>query len=80
MPIDSVEEENVAKLLNEKETKEMELEILKNKSIEQIWQEELSELNKQYNIYRNARIKRASGETKVKKIRKPRKKIIKIKK
>ena len=80
MPIDSVEEENVAKLLNEKGTKEMELEILKNKSIEQMWQEELSELNKQYNIYRNARIKRASGETKVKKIRKPRKKIIKIKK
>ena len=80
MPIDSVEEENVAKLLNEKGTKEMDLEILKNKTIEQMWQEELSELNKQYNIYRNARIKRASGETKVKKIRKPRKKIIKIKK
>ena len=79
MPIDSVEEENVAKLLNEKKTKETELEILKNKSIEKIWQEELLELTKQYNIYRNARIKRASGAT-VKKIRKPRKKIVKIKK
>jgi len=79
MPIDSVEEENVAKLLNEKGIKEAELGILKNKSIEQMWQEELVELTKQYNIYRNARIKRASG-TVVKKIRKPRKKLIKIKK
>ena len=73
-----MEEENVAKLLNEKGTKEAELDILKNKSIEQMWQEELVELTKQYNIYRNARIKRASG-TVVKKIRKPRKKLIKIK-
>ena len=47
MPIDSVEEENVAKLLNEKGTKEAELDILKNKSIEQMWQEELVELTKQ---------------------------------
>ena len=80
MPIDSVEEENVAKLLMEKGNKEAELEVLKNKSIEQIWDEELLELNQQYNIYRNARIKRASGETKIKKMRKPRKKLIKNKK
>ena len=80
MTIDSLEEENVAKLLKDKGLKEAELNILKMKTIEQMWLEELDAFSQQYNIYRNARIKRASGETKVKKMRKPRKKLIKIKK
>ena len=78
MPIDSVEEENVAKLLSECGDKELALEILKKKSIEEIWLEELDELSQQYNIYRNARIRRAIGvSTKKKKIKKVKRVIFK---
>jgi DNA topoisomerase-2 len=80
MTIDSLEEENVAKLLKDKGNKEADLNILKIKTIEQMWLEELDAFSRQYNIYRNARIKRASGKTIKKKVRKPRKKLIKIKK
>jgi len=67
MPIDSVEEENVAKLLKECGNKNIELEGLKNKSIENIWLDELTELSQQYTLYRNARIRRAVGTTTMKK-------------
>jgi inorganic pyrophosphatase len=78
MPIDSVEEENVAKLLSECGNKEVALEILKKKSIEEMWLEELDELSQQYNIYRNARIRRAAGvATKKKKLKKIKRVIIK---
>jgi DNA topoisomerase-2 len=78
MPIDSVEEENVAKLLSERGNKEAALKILKKKSIEEMWLEELAELSQQYNIYRNARIRRAAGvSTKKKKIKKMKRVIIK---
>ena len=78
MPIDSVEEENVAKLLSECGNKEAALKILKKKSIEKMWLEELEELSQQYNIYRNARIRRAAGvSTKKKKIKKMKRVIIK---
>ena len=70
MPIDSVEEENVAKLLTERGNKSAALDILKAKSIKDMWLEELGELSKQYNIYRTARIRRAAGSTKkVKKVK-----------
>ena len=78
MPIDSVEEENVAKLLSECGNKEVALEILKKKRIEEMWLEELTELSQQYNIYRNARIRRAAGvTTKKKKIKRVKKVILK---
>ena len=78
MPIDSVEEENVAKLLSECGNKEVALEILKKKSIEEMWLEELDELSQQYNIYRNARLRRAAGvSTKKKKLKKIKRVIIK---
>jgi len=78
MPIDSVEEENVAKLLSECGSKEVALEILENKSIGKMWLEELGELSQQYNIYRKARIRRAAGvPTKKKKIKKIKRVIIK---
>ena len=78
MPIDSVEEENVAKLLSECGNKEVALEILKKKSIEEMWLEELGELSQQYNVYRKARIRRAAGvSTKKKKLKKIKRVIIK---
>ena len=50
MPMDSVSEENVNKLLNDKEMKESELDILLKKDIKSIWCEELSALKREYNL------------------------------
>lgn len=44
MPMDSVSEENVAKLLHQHDTKSSELDDIKNTSIYDLWQRELSEL------------------------------------
>lgn len=49
MPMDSVSEENVSKLLNDKESKEMEFDTLMKKDIKTIWSEELSALKREYN-------------------------------
>lgn len=51
MSMDSVSEENVQKLLEEYETKSKELEIIKSKSIEKMWLEELTHLEKEYKKY-----------------------------
>ena len=56
-----VEEENYTKLMNEKENKAKELEILKNTTIEQIWLRELKELEKAIGKYRNDRKIRQFG-------------------
>lgn len=76
MPIDSLEEENVAKLLKECGDKKVMLEALKNKKVDDMWLDELQELTVQYDNYRKARMRRAAGATDVKKV----KKIKKIKK
>jgi DNA topoisomerase-2 len=67
MPIDSVIEENIDKLLKEKEEKEKELEIIIKTSIEDMWLKELSELKKEYKKYQNDRKVRSVGGKKVKK-------------
>ena len=46
MSIDSVEEENLKKLLQESGNKKIQMETLNNKSIENIWLDELKELSK----------------------------------
>ena len=48
MPIDSVSEENVEKLLNDKKNKENQLSELESKTIEMIWLEELEELKQAF--------------------------------
>ena len=48
LPMDSVSEENVARLLAEKEKKEKELSELGSKSLEQLWQNDLEELEAEY--------------------------------
>ena len=49
--MDSVSEENVKKLLNEKERKEKELSELSSKTVEQMWMKDLEELEVEYNKF-----------------------------
>jgi DNA topoisomerase-2 len=51
LPMDSVSEENVKKLLNEKEKKEKELSDLSSKTVEQMWIKDLEELEVEYNKF-----------------------------
>lgn len=50
MPMDSVTEENVEKMLNDKTSKETEMKALESKKTTDIWYEELLELEKQYKL------------------------------
>ena len=62
MPMDSVTEENVEKLLKDKENIETELESIKNKTINKMWLEELKNLKAIYIEYKEERNKVMSGE------------------
>jgi len=62
MPMDSVTEENVDKLLKSKLTKELELEKIKSTSINQMWIIELDELREKYIKYREDREMIMNGE------------------
>jgi DNA topoisomerase II len=70
MPIDSVIEENYLKLLKEKEEKEMQLKIITETSVEDMWYTELNDLEKEYLKYQNERKVRAMGGKKIKKKKK----------
>jgi len=69
MPMDSVSDENVNKIIQEKKNKELELEKLKAMSIESIWLNELDELKKQLHV---------PTTIKINKINKINKKVLKI--
>ena len=62
MPIDSVLEENVEKLMKERDAKMSELEELKNTTIEKMWTRELNALSIKYMKYRKDRESRLLGE------------------
>ena len=71
MTIDSVEEENVVKLEAEKMKRKKELDIIKKKTIEMMWTEELNKLEKEYEKFQQVRKSKLFGEpTKKKKIKK----------
>jgi DNA topoisomerase-2 len=75
MPIDSVSEENINKLLQERDNKQNELQILKSTTEKHMWRRELSELSNEYIKYTKTRTLRQNGESiklvkKVKKIKK----------
>jgi DNA topoisomerase-2 len=55
MPMDSVSEENVAKIMKEKEETECELNTLIAMSIEQIWLNELNVFEREYDTYKKKR-------------------------
>jgi DNA topoisomerase-2 len=68
MPMDSVTEENVEKLLTEKGNKEVELATIKGTTINQMWSSELDNLSEQYLEYKEVRQRLMDGEeTKLKK-------------
>jgi DNA topoisomerase-2 len=62
MPMDSVTEENVDKLLKEKGDKESELEIIKNTTVHKMWKSELDHLKELYIEYTDARTRLMNGE------------------
>ena len=68
MPMDSVTEENVEKLLKEKGNKELELEQVKNTTINKMWTSELNNLREQYVEYKEERERVMNGEEKKKKV------------
>ena len=57
MPMDSVSQENVEKLMNEHQKKEKELEKIQSTSIQKTWLDELKELEKAYGEYKDQRNK-----------------------
>ncbi len=61
LPMDSVTEENVAKLLKEHGDKVAELEIVKSRTIQQMWSGELDALSSEYAKYREERERSISG-------------------
>jgi DNA topoisomerase-2 len=61
MPMDSVTEENVEKIMKEKADTEMELDTLLKTSLEQLWLTELRVLDKEYDDYRVYRQQIQSG-------------------
>ena len=65
MPIDSVSEENVEKMLNEHKEKANELERIKSTTIEEMWLSELEVLENEYKEYQKERKQSQTGEVKV---------------
>ena len=68
MPMDSVTEENVDRLLKERGSKQAELELVNTTTINQMWKSELDKLREQYIEYKDDRARLLSGEDKQKKV------------
>ena len=80
MTIDSLEEENAERLMKEQEKRQNELDIVKKKTIQQMWIQELTSLDKAYEKYKVIRKTNLFGEFSVKKgkkMKKVRKKVSK---
>ena len=73
MPMDSVTQENVDKILKEKTDAESELEILKKTTLEKMWLSELECLQKEYNSYKKIRENIQNGSVTTSKVTKKRK-------
>jgi len=64
MPMDSVTDENVASIMKEKDDTQMELTVLTNTTLEQMWLGELATFKKNYMTYRQKREKIQAGQVK----------------
>jgi len=74
--MDSVTQENVDKIMKEKEESEAELEVLRKTTLETMWLNELNVLSKEYDNYQKKRVLIQSGQGEsVKKVMK--KKVVK---
>jgi len=69
MPMDSVTQENVDKIMKEKSDAESELDILQKTSLEKMWLSELDVLKKEYLKYKTLRetIQKGGGKSTIKK-------------
>ena len=77
MPMDSVSQENVEKLMNEHQKKEKELEKIQSTTIQKMWLNELKELAHAYSEYKEERTKlldvepdSKNGKVTIKKVKK----------
>jgi len=68
MPMDSVNDENISKLFNEHSAKEVELNLVKNTTIETMWTLELDTLLIDYNSYKEERARLMEGVKTKKKV------------
>jgi len=76
MPMDSVSEEEVSKLMKQKGDKEVELEYIQSTSIQQMWTNDLEEFQKEYRVYKSKReASMTSNETKKVKAKKKKTKL-----
>ena len=64
MPMDSVTDENVESIMKEKDDTQMELTVLTNTTLEQMWLGELATFKKNYMTYRQKREKIQAGQVK----------------
>jgi len=64
MPMDSVSEENVAKLLQDHDTKQDTLDKIKATTIEEMWLQELEVLEQEYRLYKEERTQAQIGDSK----------------
>ena len=76
MRMEQVEEENIQKLRKERDIKRAELKLLREKTVEMIWNEELKTLSSAYKKYKSSRLARQQGTTK-KKIKRKKVKVVK---
>jgi phosphotransacetylase len=67
MPMDSVTEENMKTLFEERDKKQHELELAKKKTTVETWNEELDKLRAEYLVYKGERDALQKGVTEVKK-------------
>ena len=67
MPMDSVTEENMKSLFEERDKKQNELEVAKKKTSVETWNEELDKLRAEYLVYKSERDALQKGVTEVKK-------------
>jgi DNA topoisomerase-2 len=67
MPMDSVSDENVSKMLNEHKCKQDELERIKSTTIQEMWLSELEILENEYQEYQRERSLSQQGDGKKKK-------------
>ena len=69
MPMDSVTEENVEKLMNEHKNTKNELELIMKTTIHQMWNSELDKLSEEYLEYKEERLRSIEGGEEKKKIK-----------
>jgi len=74
MSIESVEEENLLRLMRERDAKCLILEQLKDTTLEQMWSSDLTTFSEQYQKYRSARDSRQRGVVRKVKVKRARKK------